>query len=260
MNSISQHPLAALLTLIAIVPSLSRAQNATPTGKTPVVVELFTSEGCSSCPPADALLARMDKEQPVSNAEIIVLEEHVDYWEKGGWHDRFSSSQYTDRQNQYAPRLKFDSAYTPQMVVDGTTQFVGNDGPRALDAVVAAAGTPKVALALSNPVVDGRHLACSVSASSSAPLPKADLYAALLDPTATTQVQGGENKGHQLEHVGVVRSLKKIGKLQDLGKGPMNFTLNAPSDSTPANMRVVVFAQGSDLGPIKGAASVSTKQ
>jgi hypothetical protein len=260
MKSISQHTLSSLITLIAIVPGISFAQNAQPTSKTPVVVELFTSEGCSSCPPADALLARMDKEQPVSNAEIIVLEEHVDYWEKDGWHDRFSSSQYTDRQKQYAPRLKFDEAYTPQMVVDGTTQFVGNDAPRALNAVTTAAGTTKIALALSSPVVDGRHLACSVSASSTSQLPKADLYAALLDPTATTQVQGGENKGHQLDHVGVVRSLKKIGKLQDLGNGPMKFTLNAPSDSTPGNMRLVVFAQSSDLGPIKGAASISTKQ
>jgi hypothetical protein len=236
------------------------AQGTVTQGKTPVIVELFTSEGCSSCPPADALLARMDKEQPVSNADIIVLEEHVDYWEKGGWHDRFSSSQYTDRQKQYAPRLKFDEVYTPQMVIDGTTQFVGNDAPRALDAVTSAAGTPKIALVLSSPVIDGRHLACSVSASSTSPLPKADLYAVLEDPTATTQVQGGENKGHQLDHVGVVRSLKKIGKLQDLGNGPMKFTLNAPADSTPTNMRVVVFAQGSDLGPIKGAVFISTKQ
>jgi len=135
------------------------AQNAAPQSRTPVVVELFTSEGCSSCPPADALLARMDHEQPVSTAEIIVLEEHVDYWEKDGWHDRFSSSQYTERQNGYVPRLKFDSAYTPQMVVDGSTQFVGNDGPRAYKAVVDAAQTPKITLALSPPVLDGRHLA-----------------------------------------------------------------------------------------------------
>ncbi|HEY6413100.1 MAG TPA: DUF1223 domain-containing protein, partial [Edaphobacter sp.] len=163
MDSISRRPLSVLVMLIAIVPGISFAQNTTPQSKTPVVVELFTSEGCSSCPPADALLARMDKEQPVSNAEIIVLEEHVDYWEKGGWHDRFSSSQYTDRQNQYAPRLKFDSVYTPQMIVDGTTQFVGNDGQRALNAIVAAAGAPKITLALSNPVVDGHRVACSVS-------------------------------------------------------------------------------------------------
>jgi hypothetical protein len=87
-----------------------------------------------------------------------------------------------------------------------------------------------------------------------------DLYAALIDPTATTQVQGGENKGRQLEHVGVVRSLKRIGKLQDLGKGPLAFNLNTPPDMQPANLRVVVFAQSSDLGPIKAAASVSAKQ
>ncbi|HEY6412737.1 MAG TPA: DUF1223 domain-containing protein [Edaphobacter sp.] len=261
MHLISRRPLSILIALIATIPTISFAQNTAPDSKTPVVVELFTSEGCSSCPPADALLAKMDKEQPVSNAEIIVLEEHVDYWEKGGWHDRFSSSQYTDRQNQYAPRLKFDSAYTPQMIVDGTTQFVGNDGPRALNAVVAAAGTPKVALTLSNPVVDGHRVACSVTSPASATaLPKADLYAVLIDPTATTQVQGGENKGRQLEHVGVVRSMKRIGKLQDLGKGPLAFNLNAPSDMQPGNLRVVVFAQSSDLGPIKGAASVSTKQ
>jgi hypothetical protein len=261
MNSISQRSLSAAITLLAIGAGLSFAQSSTPENKTPVVVELFTSEGCSSCPPADALLARMDKEQPVSNADIIVLEEHVDYWEKGGWHDRFSSSQYTDRQNQYAPRLKFSESYTPQMIVDGTTQFVGNDAPRALTAVTTAAGTPKVALVLSNPVVDGHRIACSVSTpASSSPLPKVDLYAALIDPTATTQVQGGENKGRQLEHVGVVRSLKRIGKLQDLGKGPLAFNLNTPPDMQPANLRVVVFAQSSDLGPIKGAAAVSTKQ
>jgi len=237
------------------------AQNATQQSRTPVVVELFTSEGCSSCPPADALLARLDREQPVSTAEIIVLEEHVDYWDNGGWHDRFSSSQYTDRQNQYAPRLKFDSAYTPQMVVDGATQFVGNDGRRAYQAVVAAARTPKIALALSPPALDGRHLACFVSAAASASaLPKADLYAALVDPSATTHVLRGENGGRHLDHVGVVRSLKRIGKLQDLGSGPLQFNLNAPSDANPARMRVVVFAQGSDQGPIRGAASIGTKQ
>ncbi len=261
MSFFTKRPLPVLISLVTLLPGIAIAQSAASQSKTPVVVELFTSEGCSSCPPADALLAKMDKEQPVSNAEIIVLEEHVDYWEKGGWHDRFSSSQYTDRQNQYAPRLKFSESYTPQMIVDGTTQFVGNDGPRALNAVEAAAGTPKVALALSQPMVDGHRVACSVSSPASAtPLPKADLYAALIDPSETTQVQGGENKGRQLEHVGVVRSMKRIGKLQDLGKGPLAFNLNAPSDMQPANLRVVVFAQSSDLGPIKGAASVSTKQ
>ena len=269
MNSIQQLRVRTVsLSLTAIV-SLSCATIAqTPAThtagsqhRTPVIVELFTSEGCSSCPPADALLARLDREQPVSTAEIIVLEEHVDYWEKDGWHDRFSSSQYTDRQNQYAPRLKFDSVYTPQMVVDGTTQFVGNDGPRAYQAVVAAAQTPKIALTLSPPVIDGRHVVCSVSSPASAtPLPKADLFAALVQPTATTDVLRGENGGHHLEHAGVVRSLQRIGKLQDLASGPVKFNLNTPSGITPTKMRLVVFAQGSGQGPIRGAAAIATKQ
>ena len=261
MNLVTKRTLLPLLTLTALLPGMAVAQGTVTQGKTPVIVELFTSEGCSSCPPADALLARMDKEQPVSNADIIVLEEHVDYWEKGGWHDRFSSSQYTDRQTQYAPRLKFNEVYTPQMIVDGSTQFVGNDAPSAINAVEAAAGKPKIALALANPVVDGHRVASSVSApASDTPLPKADLYAVLIDPSETTQVQAGENKGRHLDHVGVVRSMKRIGKLQDLGKGPLAFNLTAPSDMQPGNLRVVVFAQSSDLGPIKGAASVSTKQ
>jgi hypothetical protein len=241
--------------MLALLPCITLAQS-----RTPVVVELFTSEGCSSCPPADALLARLDREQPISTAEIIVLEEHVDYWDRLGWRDRFSSSQFTDRQNQYGPRLKFDEAYTPQMVVDGATQFVGNDSRRAYQAIVAAAQTPKIALSLSNPVLDGRSLACSVSAPApSSPLPRADLYAALVDPSATTQVLRGENGGRHLEHVGVVRSLRHIGKLQDLANGPLKFSLTAPPDAVPGRMRVVVFAQDSDQGTIRGAATVSAK-
>ncbi|MCU1223559.1 MAG: hypothetical protein JWQ42_1652 [Edaphobacter sp.] len=260
MNSIRRLRLQAL-TLIALValPSAAIAQTPASQSRTPVVVELFTSEGCSSCPPADALLARLDREQPVSTAEIIVLEEHVDYWEQDGWHDRFSSPQYTERQNQYAPRLKFDNVYTPQMVVDGATQFVGNNGPRAYQAIVAAAQTPKITLSLSTPVLDGRHVVSSVSSPAS-PLPKADLYAALIEPKATTEVLRGENGGHHLEHAGVVRSLQRIGKLQDLASGPVKFNLTAPAGVGPTNMRVVVFAQESGQGPIRGATITTIKQ
>ena len=247
--------------LVILFPTLSLAQANPAQSRTPVLVELFTSEGCSSCPPADTLLGRLQREQPVATADIIVLEEHVDYWDQDGWRDRFSSSQYTDRQKQYGPQLKFDTPYTPQMVVDGSAQFVGNDGRQALNAITTAAQAPKITLTLSKPVIDGTHISCSISAvPGGSPLPKADLYAVLIDPTASTEVHKGENSGRHLDHVGVVRSLQRVGKLQTLGSGPITFKVTAPSDDDVANMRLVVFAQGPDQGPIRGAASIPTKQ
>jgi hypothetical protein len=217
-------------------------------------VELFTSEGCSSCPPADALLAKLDHVQPVDGAEIIVLGEHVDYWDNQGWHDRFSSHQYTERQSQYCGRLRVEGPFTPQMIVDGTDQFVGNDAGHALRAVQHAAQSPKVKLTLSQPVVDGRKVSASVSAlGTTAAQTKGDLYAALVDPTDSTEVRSGENGGHRLQHVGVVRSLQRVGSLKDLGTKPVSFNLTAPGDAKPNEMRVVVFAQQSGQGPVVGA-------
>jgi hypothetical protein len=244
---------AALLGVFPLMPAIVAAQ--TPqTDRTPVLVELFTSEGCSSCPPADALLARLGRDQPVTGAEIIILEEHVDYWDELGWHDRFSSHQYTDRQTQYCARLRASEPYTPQMIVDGTDQFVGNDAAHAQRAIQHAAQSSKVMLTLSQPTVDGRKISATVS--SPAPLPakpQADLYAALVDPSDVTEVRSGENGGHRLQHAGVVRSLQRVGSVKDLGTGPVSFHLTAPADAKPAEMRVVVFAQQSGQGAVLGA-------
>src|SRR5436190_6050149 len=105
--------------VIAVVFSVKNSAQTPSSPRTPVLVELFTSEGCSSCPPADKLLIELKEKQPVADAHVIALGQHVDYWNHDGWTDRFSSAQFTARQEQYADRLN-DGPYTPQMVVDGT--------------------------------------------------------------------------------------------------------------------------------------------
>jgi hypothetical protein len=238
---------------VFIAASNCAAQTAQP-NRTPVVVELFTSEGCSSCPPADALLGKLDKLQPVNGIQIIVLGEHVDYWEDGGWHDRFSSHQFTDRQKDYDTHFHSPNGiYTPQMVVDGSSQFLGSDPQQAVKAITAAAQTPRTVLTIANVAVDGHRISASVSAPPSAF--KGDLYAALVDATDSTDVKGGENKSRHLDHAGVVRVMQRIGSLKDLEKGPRPFSLTAPSGDPAENIRLVVFAQR-DGGAIVGAVSM----
>lgn len=242
------------LSLLLPVTAPSNAQTEAKPERSPVLVELFTAEGCSSCPPADTLLGKLEHLQPVNGAQIIILGEHVDYWDKDGWRDRFSSPDYTQRQTEYATKLHVSSGiYTPQMIVDGTDQFLGSDAQHALKSITTAAQAPKVSLTVTNITVDGRRVSAEVSAP---PFPfKGDLYAALVDPVDTTDVKKGENGGKHLEHAGVVRTMQRIGSLKDLAAGPRKFNLNAPSDAVPGSMRVVVFAQRSDMGPIVGASS-----
>src|SRR5947207_1240023 len=115
------------------------------TAPTPVLVELFTSEGCSSCPPADLLLARLQKEQPIKGVQVIPLSEHVDYWNQLGWTDPFSSGAFTSRQQSYSRAIRSTDVYTPQMLVDGTVAFVGSDSRKAIETLTAAARAPKAA-------------------------------------------------------------------------------------------------------------------
>lgn len=217
---------------------------------TPVLVELFTSEGCSDCPPADALLARLQQDQPVAGASIIALEEHVDYWDHLGWRDRFSSPDITVRQGEYTRRLHLDDNYTPQMIVDGTDQFVGSDSARALRSIAAAARRPKPVLVLSPVTLASGRLTASASVAS--PSPGAAFYAALVQPLSSTRVLRGENGGHTLQHVSTVLSLQKIGDARD-ASAPLGFSLSVPAGADPANLAVVVFEQQADQGAILAA-------
>ena len=127
--------------------------------RVPVVIELFTSEGCSSCPPADALLMQLDQLSPVPGAEIIALSEHVDYWNYIGWSDPFSSGAYSERQQAYAQAMRLTGGrgdvYTPQMVVDGQFEFIGGNTAKAREAIAQAAAFPKAEVTLT--VINSEH-------------------------------------------------------------------------------------------------------
>src|SRR5712664_4991297 len=124
------------------------------TSRAPVLVELFTSEGCSSCPPADALLERLDRSQQLSGADLIVLSEHVDYWNDIAWKDPYSSPEYSERQSAYAAQFGLGTIYTPQMIVDGHFEFVGSDERRAREAIANATKVMKTPVSVASSLSD----------------------------------------------------------------------------------------------------------
>jgi hypothetical protein len=228
------------------------SQPQTPPVPSPVLVELFTSEGCSSCPPADALLAQLDATQTLPGGrQVIVLSEHVTYWNHDGWHDPFSSQTFTDRQNDYRIRFGLSDAYTPQVVVDGAQELVGSDRVKLLRAIQSAGSQPKIPLTLENVQWSGGSVTAQVSAQSDAR--SATLIAALADDSDQSSVLHGENQGRNLRHVAVVRTLVESRKI----KGPLNklsIQIKLPAGIQPQpKMRLIVFLADSHTGHILGA-------
>lgn len=217
--------------------------------KQPVVVELFTSEGCSSCPPADRLLADIVKTAP-DGVEIIALSEHVDYWDGLGWRDPFSSKQFTDRQNRYAEHFGPDKVYTPQMIVDGSTELVGSDRSQLMQALTAAKARQKAAVTLA--WRSATSLGVTVSGATGA----SDVLLAITEDGLSVDVKRGENAGHTLPHVRVVRSLMKIGQTDGGGAFTVAVPAAVKTDWKTASLRATVFVQSRGLGAITGAASV----
>jgi hypothetical protein len=210
---------------------------------TPVLVELFTSEGCSSCPPADALLSRLGRTPPVHGADIIVLEEHVNYWDRLGWKDPFSSEAATARQNEYGEALGESQVYTPQMIVDGRTEFVGSSDTDALRAIHAASQTPKPAVQLSWET--GDTLAIHIEPLTNAGKGDGQLvYLAVAENMLHSDVKRGENAGRALEHNGVVRELLTLGKIDAASSGFSSTVAVHPAhDWNRVNLRATVFVQ-----------------
>ena len=234
----------------------SPTTNAGP--RTPVLIELFTSEGCSSCPPADVLLAQLDRFQPVPAADLIVLSEHVDYWDDIGWKDPYSSHQLSLRQADYARRFRLGEPYTPQMVVDGTIQLVGSDERQAVQAIQNAAKIDKFRISLSAPRVEGSNnltVHVDVAATSAATKQASGkVWIALADDMDQSNVKRGENAGRTLSHVAVVRTLAQVGTVEGNSAFSKDLTVST-GNANLRNLRVVAIVQDGSAGKVLGVGS-----
>lgn len=243
------------------------AQSAKPSNisdiATPVVVELFTSEGCSSCPPADALLAKMEAAQPFKGVRIIALEEHVDYWNQQGWVDPFSSVEWTDRQQGYEAAFRQSGPYTPQMVVNGRSQLVGGRADEAIKAVQASAAIPPAPLTL-GPAAGGNtnEPRFTISVGKLTQLSagdSAEVWLAVTESGLSSQVSRGENAGRHLSHASVLRTMRRVGNAD--GRAEANSfqadaSLKLKSGWKRENLTAVAFVQEKKSRRILGAASL----
>lgn len=230
--------------------------SATVANPTPILVELFTSEGCSDCPPADAFLQTLDARQPLPGAHLIVLEEHVDYWDDKGWRDPFSSHALTQRQSEYVERLHVkDGVYTPQMVIDGTEAFVGSNRSEAARALQKEIELPKVSVEISSLHVENGKVSAHIT---TAEVPaKAEVLIALALDHAESNVLRGENGGRALQHVAIVKRLATVGKVKKGESFSKDVTL--PLENEHESYRLIAFAQEPGEGKVLGAAVAELK-
>jgi hypothetical protein len=255
----------ALVSKRTAVRYVSASQDRSPAAvaqRVPVLVELFTSEGCSSCPPADELLTRLEQTQPIDGAEVIALSEHVDYWNRLGWTDPYSSSEFSARQNEYALAFDTDGAYTPQMVVDGRAQFVGSDSSRARKAIASAAHDSKTAVTVSIASEDSGAGAITFDVRAQKPPTgsegdSADVLLAITESGLQSSVSRGENAGRRLSHTAVVRKLTPLGaiKSHDGSQFVAAPVVQIDKRWKRDNLKAVVFVQERASRRVLGAAA-----
>jgi len=237
---------ALLLVLLACISLLGLAtagkKTTTPPSGT-AVVELFTSEGCSSCPPADEALAAADK---AYTGHVYVLGYHVDYWNRLGWKDPFSNAAWTDRQTRYANLFKLNSIYTPQAIVNGKTQFTGSDKNRLNTTIENELKLPAAAAPELTAKTDaGKNILISCKTVAS---PGKLLNIALVQRSAETSVKKGENEGKQLHHINIVRELKTM------PAGAVAALFHLPAGLSAADCLIIAFIQDKQTLAITAAA------
>jgi hypothetical protein len=223
-----------------------------------VIVELFTSEGCSSCPPADSLLKELSEQQKMNGVQIVALEEHVDYWNHLGWKDPYSAAEFSQRQSDYAQVFGTDGVYTPQMVVDGQSELVGSRSMAAREAIKKAANQPKAEVVLvgganSSPGKPAFEVQIK-SLGGIAVRGETELWIAVTEKGLQTDVKAGENSGETLKHAAVVRSLRKIDTLHDPVGYDRQIQVTIESGWKKENLAVAVFLAEKSSRKIVGAA------
>jgi len=250
MRSIKIFILATFLTIAALVPTAfinaRHLKNVNGDNKGFAVIELFTSEGCSSCPPADELVARIEKES--KDKPVYILAYHVDYWNRLGWKDAFSSADYSKRQNDYANYLNLQSVYTPQIVVNGKTEFVGSEEGTLRNAIrtsLQKASSTQLALNVSA-IEQGR---ADIKYNTEGTDKNTVLQIAVLQKNAQTKVERGENGGRTLSHVQIVRKLQRVAL--NVNNGSVNVAL--PHGFDTQGWEIIGFLQNTVNGTIIGA-------
>jgi hypothetical protein len=237
--------------------SAQTAQAAPSADSRPILVELFTSEGCSSCPPADDFVQKLDALQPVDGAQLIVLSEHVTYWDHDGWKDANSSAALTDRQSAYVHVMGLSTPYTPQIIVDGAKEMRINDAQQVEKLFQQAVTTSKIPVRLSAVSLDQGApglLRTHIETDANTAKSNADVFVAIALDHVDSQVLRGENGGKRLTHVAVVQQITRVGKLQKGKTFAEDVQVKLKPGTDLSGIRVVAFVQEPGPGQLLGAA------